>query len=99
MLAPLLSTSGDSARAQHLLSRVHEEITEGRDTYPLQQATAALKLLSDGGEDKPLFLSSCSVDDLFSRSPIYCPVSLSSKESYLFALSMARASSSCARAA
>jgi hypothetical protein len=47
MLAPLLRAGGDSERAQHLLGRVYEEITEGRDTYPLQQAAATLKLLSD----------------------------------------------------
>jgi len=30
-----------------LLGRVYEEVTEGRDTFPLQQAAATLKLLSD----------------------------------------------------
>ena len=38
-----------SARAQHLLRRVHDELSEGRDTYPLLQAAAALKLLGNGG--------------------------------------------------
>ena len=49
MRAPLLIARGDSAPAQYLPGRDYEEISEGRDTYPLQQAVAAVNLLGDSG--------------------------------------------------